>query len=156
MSSFLLKFAGNGWITATLSSGDTGVEIKASYLSDAPTALLRAIIGLLMGSGKETFYWSREPGQYGWLLSKDNNFLEIEIYKFTRALYGEWEERKNSGVLIFKSTLPLKMFALQVNEQFDQLLTDYGIEGYNRLWDIYKFPKNEKEKLERLLIENKG
>lgn len=140
-----------GWITATLIDDKTEIVLHASYLSDAPRDLLKAIVALIRGSNKETFFWLEEPGQYGWMLSKDKDILNIKIYDYSNWLYDKWEENLNRGKLIFSSSYPLIAFAKLINKEFTNLLKQHGLEGYKKEWSMHEFPLKEKEELDKLL-----
>lgn len=151
-----IKLTGTGWLKADIQDNDNEVEITASYLSDAPRDLIKAVNNLLKGSNKESLFWLEEPGMYGWLLEKKDEDVLIKIYD---AHYwpndkDDWLKIIEKGKLILSLQTSLIDFANNIYVQYAKLLSEFGIEGYKRIWVNYDFPLEEKNELQKLLKKN--
>jgi hypothetical protein len=76
---FDFQIVGAGWCEAYVSDGQRWLRPTASHLSDAPTALLSAVVAVLHGHSHVACVWSEEPGEYVWIFIRHDDDVEVRI-----------------------------------------------------------------------------
>jgi hypothetical protein len=76
---FDFQLTGSGWCEAYISDGHRWLRPTASHLSDAPMALLSAVVAVLRGHSPVACFWSEEPGEYVWIFIRNNGNVELRI-----------------------------------------------------------------------------
>lgn len=137
------ELIGRGWVEATLSNGEKDVTINASYLSDAPNDLIIAVAVLLEGVKETTCSWQEEPGEYRWLLKREDDSVSIQVLLLKQSF-----SRQNnlSGQKIIVGQEDLDKFTQQIINEFDTIATKYTFNGYKNYWG-YEFPINALNRL---------
>jgi hypothetical protein len=139
---------GHGWATATLSDGNSSVEITASYLTDALGDLCCAVIALLRGASSARVAWAEEPGEYHWVFDRLDDRVALRVLWFANQASTVSDER---GTLVFNIECWLKDLAGQLESQLRGLLESLGTEGYEQAWVRHPFPLAEYEQLRGLM-----
>lgn len=134
------ELTGHGWAAATLSDGDTSVEITASYLADALGELSRAVIALLKGASNARVAWAEEPGEYDWVFERQNDRVALRVLSFANEASTASDEL---GEVVFETDCRLKHLAGQLKSQLQALLESVGTEGYERACINHPFPLAE-------------
>lgn len=141
------ELTGTGWSRARLSVRESSVDLKASYLSDALGALLRAVIAIRDGAPEARFAWYVEPGEYRWQLQRlDDVDLRIRIHAVPELLGRRPDEE---GQVVFDATCASVDFSSAVVDAARRLLDQHGMENYHALWVEHEFPASELQLLEQ-------
>jgi len=136
---FTLDLISRGWFSIKLSNGLNEVEINASYISDSPANIISSVRTVLNGFNFSTCICQDEPGEYRIIFDKDNDLVNIKVLEFPNS----YSKQPNSnGKLIFEGTERVDVIAREIKQQYDRLLYNYGIEGYQAIWS-YEFPLGE-------------
>lgn len=85
---FDFRVTGTGWCEALISDGQRSLLPTASYLFDAPKALLSAVVAVLRGQSPVACIWQEEPGQYVWLFIRQGDSAELRIVWRDRGFAG--------------------------------------------------------------------
>lgn len=150
---FTYNLVGKGWSEAEIKDGESRATLTASYLSDALGDLVRAILGLLGTADKTTCSWAEEPGEYRWIFKKQGDSLFIKIVWFDVLWTNKPDEE---GTSVFSSSCKLRRFSVQLKNQLEKLLDQYGLDDYRQKWGNYDFPLSEYEKLSEIISNTKA
>jgi len=142
---------GTGWSACTLDVYGQQCQVTASYLSDALLELISGVSHVL-GKGTEArFSFDEEPGEYRWILKRlENDGLSLRILAFDE-LWGHQPDEE--GEQIFDVTCPVRELSLALLNALNQILDEYGVEGYNDKWHQSEFPYDQYSALCELLGE---
>jgi len=145
-----LKLTGRGWLEAILKGDDAESIISASYLSDAPSDLIKSVILLLEGVKESKCEWQIEPGEYRWLLKKESDFVHIQIVLLNQSFSGN-----SKGQVVFIGTGDLLEFALSIMRGFSRIALEYPADDYMNLWG-HEFPVEALGRLNKAIKKMKG
>ena len=138
------KLTGAGWAECTIADGEQSCTITASYLSDAFGDLVLSAVALLHWFNTLSFSFVEEPGEFRWVFSsKPNNEIELRILDG----YGPDDECE----LLFQTVCLRTVFGNAVLNAGNNLLKEYGEDGYLKKWVEYPFPTESLNELTRLL-----
>lgn len=135
------KLTGTGWSECTLDVYGQQCQVTASYLSDALLELSSGVSHVL-GTGTEArFSFDEEPGEYRWILRRlEGDGLSVRILAFDE-LWGHQPDEE--GSLTFDVTCSVREFSQALLNALNQLLDEYGVEGYNDKWHQSEFPYDQ-------------
>jgi hypothetical protein len=143
------NLTGAGWAECIIGIGDQQAHVTASYLSDALDALLRAVVGLLLGAPDTTTLFAEEPGEYRWRFRRiEPDHVGLRILWFNEFLSELPDER---GKVILDGQCRLRTLAGALLAAAQRVLREHGLEGYAKQWQNHSFPGELLTKLKRLL-----
>ena len=136
--------------------------MSPSYLSDALRDLASAVNTLLRMDypGEVRCSWDDEPGEYRWIFNRVESgdwasstaIVSIRVLEFDHL----WaHEEDDAGREAFVTNCSAMRLATQVKGQMQQILNEYGLDGYKERWGKYAFPTDEFEKLSEWIDEAK-
>ncbi len=128
---------GVGWVAGHVQVGDVNAEFSASYLSNALGGLVGATVKLLQGAASERVSFDEEPGEYRWVLARDQQQLHLQLLWFDE-LWGGLPDDK--GVVRMTALVELSAWASAVKRCCDRLLAEHGLDGYHDKWVEAPFP----------------
>lgn len=141
---------GKGWCQCTVTIGGASCTVVGSYLSDVLGNFVQAVTSLVAGAAEGRFSFDDEPGEYRWVINKiSGSKVEIKIFQF-EELCGRKPDTE--GVEIFSGICDLSHFGMTLKKALDDLIGEYGLEGYKRAWHMHPFPFENY----RLLCKNLG
>jgi hypothetical protein len=147
MIDLTLSLVGRGWASALVANEDTQIEIVPSYISDAMTDLITAVMLIAEGAAETSCRWQVEPGEYRWFFSCEEENIRVRILEFPDVFCGLED---NKGTLIFTGVSGRTRFCTHVKQQYDRILFKYRSEKYKELWG-YDFPLKELKRLDSAL-----
>jgi hypothetical protein len=121
--------------------GHTSAEAFASYVTDGPEQLLRAVAGIVLHETRTQAEFEAEPAVYRWFLHRRENTVEIRLVEAA-----DWKAPEHAGNLLWRSEQPTTTLARTVLRAFDTLVDDLGEAGYQAQWGR-PFPRHELEAL---------
>jgi len=132
------KLVGTGWSECVLDVYGQTCTVTASYLSDALGEFVKAVNHILGGGNEAKFSFDEEPGEYRWILKRnENNALFIEIIEFP-DLWGNKDD--SEGKVIYEVTCPAHEFGKALLVGLNGLLDEYGVVGYKEKWVDAEYP----------------
>ena len=135
------QLVGLGWSKCNIQINKNKCDITASYLSDALKSLVTSTLALLLEEEKTVrFSFDEEPGEYRWIITRDNLDINIRILSFEEL----WSDEPDSaGEVIFSASCTIKMFSEAVVEMLNNIIRIHGLDGYKKKWSEHAFPKEE-------------
>lgn len=115
----------HGWAFCSVTDDHTSAEAVASYVTDGPEQLLRAV----------------EPTVYRWFFHRDGTMVTIRLVEAADSKAPE-----QAGTPIWRSRQPTTTLARAVIRAFDTVAHDLGEVGYQTQWGR-PFPRHELEVL---------
>lgn len=103
----------------------------ASYLTDAPADLLRAVLAVLHGAPEASCDWALEPEELRWVLRREGDTLLIRVVLFPHWPSGSSADAGQAQLVT--ACEPLRL-ATQVRGALRRMLNRTGTEGYEREW----------------------
>ena len=147
--SFEYKLTGRGWSECTVEIDNKSASLTASFLSDALTNLLDAVISIVQGNDEATVLFMEEPGEYRWLFKRmSEEKLSVQILWFDEASSNRSDLE---GKVILETECRLRTFAGAILSASQQVLVMYGLEGYREKWVHHDFPMTSQAKLKEAL-----
>jgi hypothetical protein len=137
--SFTWTLRRHGWAFATIADEHGHADATASYITDAPESLLRAVASLARGEAVTQAQFDAEPTQFTWFFDRDDNQVEIRLVKAP--------DTDQEGVVIWSGRYPVRALAEAVLSGFDRTLSELGEDAYRERWVIRSFPHAEVEAL---------
>ena len=126
------ELVGTGWSECQLTIGDKSVQVTASYLSDALESLCAAVLAIANGKEKEYARFDEEPGEYRWLLERqDADNVRIRILQF-EDLWSNLPDE--AGEVIFDAVCTVTELVQAVITALEYLYKTYGKKGYREKW----------------------
>lgn len=115
----------------TVSDGVETLTLPPSFSTDL-SGLGEAVVLLLQGVSTATWNWPVgswyiPPGDYRWLLTRDDDDLRLRILWFPEPFSRKPDEH---GELVFSAVCPLRRFAVQVKNGLDALSAMPHNEGW--------------------------
>jgi hypothetical protein len=100
--------------------GNRTVVLWPSALSDGLGNPVQAVAALVLSPAKArtTIRWMDEPGEYRWLLVRDEATVRVRIVRFRETFSGQSDE---AGEAIFETDARLAGIAGQVTSQFERV-----------------------------------
>lgn len=148
------KLTGPGWAECSLEIDGQAIVTTASYLSDALASLLQSATDLVKGQLEATASFDEEPGEYRWRFKRiDEEMVSIRILWLDELWNREPDEK---GRTVFSATCRIRTFAGAVLSTSQQLLAEYGLDGYKEKWDEYSFPLDLLNELKQSLDEGRS
>jgi hypothetical protein len=139
------KIVGAGWSECVLDVYGQTCTVTASYLSDALGEFVKAVNHILGGGNEARFSFDEEPGEYRWILKRnEDNALLITIIEFP-DLWGDKDD--SEGKVIFEATCQAHEFGKALLVSLNGLLDDYGIVGYKEKWVDAEYPVEQYNEL---------
>jgi hypothetical protein len=131
---------GTGWATVTMSAGDHEIAMTASYLHDSLAELAQAAIDVRDGQSCASVVFMDEPGEHLMLIQADApGHLHVELRQFEDwASWGMFPRDRYRTV--FEARCDVREFVDAVTRVLDEVLTEWGLDGYRRKWVEHEFP----------------
>jgi hypothetical protein len=118
----------SGTIIAKVIRDEAQVDMRLSYLSDAPRDLVEAVLVLLRGATEARCCWQDEPGEHRWLFRREGDEVRLGIVRFNDTFARLDDDR---GELVFQTRCTLKRLASQVRGEMVQLRNRMGEAAYH-------------------------
>lgn len=138
------KVVGRGWAECDLDFYGATTSVSASYLSDALFELVRGTNHMLSGGNEARFSFDEEPGEYRWIMRREENGgLSLTILDFADLWGGKPDE---DGDVLLGVTCTLRDFAHALYLSLNDLLMELGASGYRDKWGS-DFPSSQYQTL---------
>ncbi|MFB9688856.1 hypothetical protein [Amycolatopsis plumensis] len=131
----------HGWALCSVEDEHTSAEAFASYVTDGPEQLLRAVASIMLHNTHTQAEFEAEPTVYRWFFHRRANTIAIRLIEAADRTTPEHE-----GSLLWQSEQPTTTLARTVLRAFDTVAHDLGDAGYQTLWGC-PFPRHELEVL---------
>lgn len=131
----------HGWAFCSVMDDHTGAEAVASYVTDGPEQLLRAVTGVVLYETETQAEFEAEPTVYRWFFRRDGDTVAIRLVQAADSKAPE-----QAGNLIWHSRQPATTLARSVIRAFDTVVDDLGEVDYQTQWGR-PFPLHELEAL---------
>ncbi|WP_328806821.1 hypothetical protein [Streptacidiphilus fuscans] len=143
-----LRFAwtliGRGWAVCSVGDARTGVEVTASFISNAPEDLLTAVARLVTGEADTRVQFEAEPTVFRWVFCRAGSDVWIRLLELS-----DGSKHDIAGTEIWSSQQNLDTVARAVIRCFDEVSMKYGESAYRGKWGEH-FPRSELEALRSL------
>ena len=139
---FTYRLTGAGWSEARLADGSSSVTLAASYVGDALGGLLKAVAALLEGAQHARCSWAQEPGESRWIFDRAGSEVRLLVLAFHHA---EFPEPDDTGRAVFESAGSLREMAEAIAGGAQEVLDEYGEDGYLEVWGEHPFPVGQLE-----------
>lgn len=139
----------SGWLDMSLQKEDQETVINASFLSDAVSDFVMAVVLMCEGSSERTLIWMNEPGETKWIFNR----TEQEVFvKVIYSLYNERTMVKDDEVL-FQANVSLIRLGREVLRAMNRLKLEYPGSNYQSVWhQDYLFPENTIQRLSESIM----
>lgn len=137
--SFTWTLRRHGWAFATIADEYGQADATASYITDAPESLLRAVASLVRGEAATQAQFDAEPIQFTWFFERDGSQAEIRLVRAP--------DIEQVGVVIWSGRYPVQTLAEAVLSGFARTLSELGEDAYRERWVVSSFPHAEVEVL---------
>ncbi|MGW7532428.1 hypothetical protein [Amycolatopsis sp. NPDC054798] len=131
----------HGWAFCSVTDQHTSAEAVASYVTDGPEQLLRAVARITLYETDTQAEFEAEPDVYRWFFRRDANTVAIRLVHAADS-----RTPQHDGTLIWHSEQPTATLAKAVLRAFDTLVADLSEAGYQTQWGR-PFPRHELEAL---------
>jgi len=131
----------HGWAFCSVTDGHTSAEAFASYVTDGPEQLLRAVARVVLHETRTQAEFEAEPTVYRWFFHRRDNTVAIHLVEAA-----DWKTPEHAGSLLWRSDQPATTLARTVLRAFDNVVDDLGEIGYQTEWGR-PFPRHELEAL---------
>lgn len=131
----------HGWAFCSVTDDHTSAEAVASYVTDGPEQLLRAVARILLYETDTQAEFEAEPTVYRWFFHRDGTMVTIRLVEAADSKAPE-----QAGTPIWRSRQPTTTLARAVIRAFDTVAHDLGEVGYQTQWGR-PFPRHELEVL---------
>lgn len=145
---FEYRLTGFRWSEAAIQIGRSGASLSASYLDDALGDLVRAAVDIAQGATSARISWAEEPGEYRWVLTRNDDQLDVRVLWFDELWGSDPDERGKEGLA---ATCTVRAFLLAVAAGAERVRDDVGTESYRAQWIENDFPSRELNHLRELL-----
>ncbi|GAB3146524.1 hypothetical protein GCM10027258_38350 [Amycolatopsis stemonae] len=133
----------HGWALCTVEDEHTSAEAFASYVTDGPEQLLRAVAGIILHETRTKAEFEAEPTVYRWSFHRRVSTVSIRLVEAA-----DWKTPEHEGRLLWQSEQSTTRLARTVLRAFDTVAHDLGEDGYRTSWGR-PFPRHELEGLRR-------
>ena len=154
---FTYRLSGSGWSEAYVAQADQWLRPTASYLTDALTALVSAIIAVIEGNEHVACIWEEEPGEYLWWFERVSDLVELRSmwrsnWSNEPSNADRWflPKENEAGDLKLRLRTSSSAIGSAVLSSLDQLWTDPGPTAYEQIWGK-PFPEAEHKRLRELV-----
>jgi hypothetical protein len=117
---FFYFLENHGWSTCFIFVGGRMYEMGPTHIFDNPIeVLLNSLIDLLAGATESEFIWHDEPGEYKWLIKRNqeqNHKIDVSI---TDCVQINGTEKQKLETLKFE--VKLKLFSICVLRQMEKI-----------------------------------
>lgn len=115
--------------------------MTASYLHDSLDALARSAVDLRNGSSTATVVFMDEPGEHHLILSRArDDELRVEVRWFND--WASWNMHPADQFdTVFEGRTTIPAFVSAVVGVLDDVLKEWGVDGYLQKWVEHPFPK---------------
>lgn len=131
----------HGWALCSVEDEHTSAKAFASYVTDGPEQLLRAVARIVLHETHTQAEFEAEPTVYRWFLHRRANTVTIRLLEAV-----DWKTPGHEGSLLWQSEQPTTTLAKAVLRAFDTVADDMGEAGYQTRWGR-PFPRHELEGL---------
>lgn len=131
----------HGWASCSVTDGRTSAEAFASYVTDGPEQLLRAVARVILHETRTQAEFEAEPTVYRWFFHRHDNTVAIRLVEAA-----DWTTPEHAGRLLWRGDQPTTTVARTVLRAFDTVVDDLGEVGYQTEWGR-PFPRHELEAL---------
>lgn len=132
------KLVGKGWAECVLDFYGSKCTVTASYLSDALLELVSGTNHILSGGTEAKFSFDEGPGEFRWILRRTaEGGLAIKILEFA-DLWGSKPDEE--GTVVLDITCLARDFSDALLVSLNELLDEYGLDGYRDKWAEAGFP----------------
>ena len=145
---FSYRLMGLGCAKATLSHGGKTITMECSYMTDSLRDLLKTLENLLIRDGETRCSWDDEPGEYRWLFNRSESSASLRILYFSDI---NSQSPDFEGDVLIEFTSSLRDLALSILNGIQEVLNEYGEDGYLELWHEYPFPTEDLRTVQKLL-----
>jgi hypothetical protein len=129
----------HGWALCSVEDEHTSAETFASYVTDGPEQLLRAVARVILHETHTKAKFEAEPTVYRWFFHRRADTVTVRLVEAA-----EWKTPEHEGSLLWQSEQPTTTLARTVLRAFDTVADDLGEAGYQTQWDR-PFPRHELE-----------
>ena len=127
----------HGWAFCKVTDDAGEVEVFASYVTDAPEQLLRAVTGLMLTDTHARVEFEGEPQVYRWFFHREGADVDIRLLRAVDS-----RKPDDSGVALWSGRHAIKTLGRAVLRAFDQVDHELGADGYAAQWGR-PFPRTE-------------
>lgn len=145
---FNYELVGTGWAAARIACDGETADLTASYLSDALGDLLLAAWTLTEGDTDARCSWDEEPGEYRWLLHREDGHVDVRVLWFDE-LWGHQPDDQGRTVFHARPTLRSLLHALATGA--GAVHQRHGTDGYRDKWVDHDFPADTLTAIQRWL-----
>ncbi|MEV6448105.1 hypothetical protein [Amycolatopsis sp. NPDC051716] len=131
----------HGWALCFVEDEHAGAEAFASYVTDGPEQLLKAVARVILHETHTKAEFEAEPTVYRWFFHRGTNTVTIRLLEAADRKTPEHE-----GKLLWQSEQPTTTLAKTVLRAFDTLSDDLGETVYQTRWGR-PFPRHDLEGL---------
>lgn len=136
MIRFTYRLTGVGWATATIADEWDEMSVPATYLCDALSNLVYAVLSLFF-TAKSECAWEEEPGHVIWKFHRRANRLEVHV---------RWRDGQED----FTGKDNFLHFCSELDRELDGLVATWTAEGYEKQWH-HPFPQEAHGKLKQAI-----
>ncbi|MEV6875242.1 hypothetical protein [Amycolatopsis sp. NPDC051128] len=131
----------HGWALCSVEDEQTSAEAFASYVTDGPEQLLRAVARIILHETHTKAEFEAEPTVYRWFFHRRADTVTVRLVEAA-----EWKTPEHEGSLLWQSEQPTITLARTVLRAFDTVADDLGEACYQTRWGR-PFPRHELEGL---------
>jgi hypothetical protein len=124
--------------------------VTASYLSDGPGDLLKAVSSLTRTAEVARASWEDEPGEYRWIFTRHAEDVRVRLVEFEDAMHENDDEH---GAVLIDRSCTRRDLVEAVASAARQIRERHGEDGYSKAWG-HPFPVSELALLEGWLGSN--
>ncbi|MFK0215467.1 hypothetical protein [Streptomyces sp. NPDC090298] len=135
------KLGGSGWATWSWSVNAAEQKVHASYVGpEVLAAFMNGVRDLLLGCGATFVTFFDEPNGTRVFFNQTEKEVLVQIVEF--AVLNEPSSWWSDARLVWAGRLPTEAFVGAFMAMIEELLSEYGTDGYRRRWG-YEFPAQE-------------
>ena len=139
---FKYRLTGSGWAVCELEFESKKYSFGAGYLTDAFGNFLQALLNInplyteecYIESGS-SFFWDDEPAGTEW----NFQYLGNDRMLLSATTYDDISHLENPKVEL-ETELSYEKFLIEVINESELLLKEFGIVGYKEMWVEHDFP----------------
>jgi hypothetical protein len=143
---FTYELVGVGWARVTIADEGNNAEVVASYLTDALSVLLAAVLEMQQGALSAVASWEQEPGEVRWRFERHDQQVELAV--------DDWRGTSDGGsgwVTLFATVDTMTSLAQAIASGARSVLDEWGPDGYLEKWAGHPFPASLLHQLESTL-----
>ena len=136
MIHFTYQLTGVGWARATIADEWDEMSVPASYLCDALSDFVYAVLSLFFSPTSECA-WEQEPGEIIWKFQREGKRFNVHV---------RWRDGRED----FTGKDDFLHFCSELDKEVDGLLATWTAEGYGKRWH-HPFPHEAHGKLKQAI-----